>query len=657
MGVDDFEGRFSYARRGAVSDGPPPFSEDHGSETAEESGDEEGNSDDSPANGSNAWMDDSDVTLSDDSFEDETPGQGTFGVELEFLVVQCPKVKKEEDDREVALVLNDPHPKDGRWISNQMARWELNDIKGAIYHGRKDLLFTNRGGSISFPKNATGDQLRDRYSRAKLTRILRERGLVVIKWPEPNINAAERHSDFVPINDFNESDESDDEREEDFANASELGDFNSSYIWHPGKNLQDNIEACLVQWQSDFQAYHASKNLKIYRTRPADIDNVVDNQCTVIPRRTPQRLEHLQSLMKERLTAQLLEAKQAREDERNQQVDPLHVPVPGLSQQYKAWTVTIDFSVDGNGMTKERYANAASEDPFDEYYWFGAEVVSPVLPMGDERSREAVRVACGALRDSLRCHKPMHVSTGLHVHMGNTKGWTLFQAKRFATFWFLAERTILKLHRVDRDRDRKWCAKIGGGSRLWRALFSRERRRREALADALPRNITTRKRIEREFQMLEHVPAGVYIKAAERRVLHYIWQYGTLTTLDYALGENETGPGAKSPGTIEARIMHGTLDADNINNWVRLLERIVHVVRDYSARDFQKVLDQFVRNRTLDQLLDVLGVSDDLKAYWRDPKRRDSEDRYWEYPDKDKVDWNEPFMVRGHKATHGAFWD
>ncbi|KAI0490029.1 hypothetical protein F4859DRAFT_463289 [Xylaria cf. heliscus] len=97
----------------------------------------------------------------------------------------------------------------------------------------------------------------------------------------------------------------------------------------------------------------------------------------------------------------------------------------------------------------------------DDYAWFGAEVVSPVLPLGEEQARQAIRDACGSLRNSLRCHKPMQVSTGLHIHLGHTQGWTLFQAKRFASFWFLAEKTLLSLHRIDRDQDKKVSESFG----------------------------------------------------------------------------------------------------------------------------------------------------------------------------------------------------
>lgn len=280
---------------------------------------------------------------------------------------------------------------------------------------------------------------------------------MVIKWPNKDINKGEEHARTVPIIDFSESEDSDDEREETYTNMSRLSDFYSVYDRDPSLSASENVSEALSSWEAGYLKYHEDNGLKLYRTRERDIKRLTSNRFGVRgwPSLSNASLLHLKGFLEQRLMSIRYEAKQRREDQRNEQADPLHVPVPGLKPQYKAWTVTLDLSVDGNGMTKERYQNTQSESPFDEYFWFGAEVVSPVLPMGDERSREAVRTACGALRNALRCHKPMQVSTGLHIHMGHTHGWTLYQAKRFATFWLLAERTILRLHRVDRDKDAK----------------------------------------------------------------------------------------------------------------------------------------------------------------------------------------------------------
>ncbi|KAI0421201.1 hypothetical protein F5X98DRAFT_391121 [Xylaria grammica] len=598
-------------------------------------------------------------------------GQGTFGVELEFLAVQFAKVKNVAGQ----LAIVDPHPNESRWHSTKLSESELKYLRAIQLEGLdlSEYMPTNR--EIADRSITQKEWKRLRYSRTKLTRILRDRGLVVIKWPDGVINEIEEEMGYVPINDFSDSEASDDEREGDFPNSSRLGDFQSNYEYDQSLDTDGNYASALAKWENDYYDYHEANRLALYRTRDADIRDLANNRCTISgwPNLQELDIQRLRAVLEERLRLERNAEKQYREDDRNEQVDPLHVPVPGLKQKYKAWTVTFDPSVDGNGMVKDRYSNTDNtESPFDEYFWFGAEVVSPVLPMKHERSREAIRVACGALRDSLRCHKPMEVSTGLHVHLGHTKGWTLFQAKRFATLWSLTENTLLRLHRKDRDADIKWCAKMREGSLLWRACHSTNLSERRTCAGIPQRYHPEAKRREFEAQMEANVPSN----AVSDEFIFYLWQFDSINALNEGLGQNDfCKPGVRwrirgvdssldgnifavgEPGTIEVRVMHGTLDADNINNWVIVLEHIVDVVRTFDDEKFKDLLAQHLADERPDRLLHLLGVPDDIREYWRDPKRRDEGDRYWEYPDKDLVDWVDPFMVPGHKATHGSFWD
>ncbi|KAK5634783.1 hypothetical protein RRF57_010496 [Xylaria bambusicola] len=736
---DPPKGVFPYPTKGVVFP-EPPWEADfdviagkaHGTGSGENQGyDEDGDYEDEDMQDGGDLDDGGTVAKGPDPGSDPDPGTATFGVELEFLVVQCPKVRMDDGE---TLHITDPHPNELRYTSSKMAKWELEHME-EIRQDAEDFERYHKA-------NGTYDDLYEdgrraafavfegkiRYqSTTKLTRVLRDRGLVVIKWPEADINSDERYAQNVPINDFSESEDSDDEREFDYPNKSRLGDFSSVYKWVPFVGVNRNTAQALKQWQEDFEQYHTDNNIQMYRTRNSDIQELVKEKCTVRgwPDLSEARLQHLKAILEERIISKRNLYKQLREDLRNEQVDPLHVPVPGLKQQYKAWTVTIDLSVDGNGMTKERYANATTADPWNEYFWFGAEVVSPVLPMRDERSYEAVRVACGALRDALRCHKPMEVSTGLHIHLGHTHGWTLFQAKRFGAFWLLAETIILRLHRRDRDMDAKvsesilscnfsqarylfpntyemwesnyscsvtcfvlsmmftwltvkyckWCAKIRGSSRLWRALFSSDEQERQACASTIPANNPPLQRMNCDRELIRNVPLQ-RLGDVWRKFLQNLWQYGSITELHKGLGESQycrTGikwrirgknssteratQDDEQPGTIEARIMHGTLDADNINNWVIVLERIVHVVRNFSDDEFREFLSEFLSSRSPGRLLALLEVPEEVRQYYVDPKRRDTQDMYWEYPDHDLVDWNQPFMVPGHKATHGSYWD
>ncbi|GAP92374.1 hypothetical protein SAMD00023353_8300410 [Rosellinia necatrix] len=603
-------------------------------------------------------------------------GQGTFGVELEFLVVECPKLRL----REGKLVPEDQHPNDNRWISTKIQEWAIKNTEKLPRYNIELKSVTRENGTRPYEGAWKGRRQRLQYTRFKITRKLRDSGMVVIRWPD--IDIEDYPAKFVPINHFSDSEPSEDELEEAFPNSPILRGFESHYEITPGELPMNNATRALNQFVADYLDFHQKNNIKLYRTKIASIRNAMENQCTVGGWDVMD--EHIKSYIRPVSTVDLEikrnQSKQAREDIRNSQVDPLHVPVPGLSPQYKAWTVTVDVSVDGRGMTADRYSNVNSLDPFDEYYWFGAEVVSPVLPTGDERARQAIRHACGSLRNAFRCHKPMEVSTGLHVHLGHTDGWTLFQAKRFATLWLLAEETIYKLHRRDRDQDRKWCAKMGDGSALWMAMFSNNLNERRECSDTL-KYYDGDEAVRFHMEMQDNVP-DCGINDPQRIFLFNVWQFPSISVLREALGGNKfnrTGirwriRGVKSslekpnkkdpeydgpePGTIEVRIMQGTLDADHINNWIVVLERIVHVVRNLSSRAFKRFLISFVRSdQTPSQLLELLQVPGDVREYWTDPKRRDAEDRWWEYPDMDKVDWTDPFMVPGHKATHGAAWD
>ncbi|KAI1133090.1 hypothetical protein F5Y10DRAFT_229356 [Nemania abortiva] len=170
----------------------------------------------------------------------------------------------------------------------------------------------------------------------------------------------------------------------------------------------------------------------------------------------------------------------------------------------------------------------------------------------------------------------------------------------------------------------------------------------------------------------------------QRQYVYYLWQYRSVDDLVYAVdgatvfgdhgwpahlclpgvrwrikGQEESidGMSESHMQTIEVRIMQGTLDADHINNWVTVLEHIVGAVRTLSNEAFAALLDQFLQDQTRDRLLRLLGVPDDIREYWLDRKRRDAQDTWWEYPDRDVVDWDQPFMIPGYRATHDPYYD
>ncbi|KAI1265024.1 hypothetical protein F5Y18DRAFT_386909 [Xylariaceae sp. FL1019] len=266
----------------------------------------------------------------------------------------------------------------------------------------------------------------------------------------------------------------------------------------------------------------------------------------------------------------------------------------------------------------------------------------------------------------------MEVTSGLHVHLGHSKGWTLDQLKRFACFWFLAEDTIMHLHRKDRGTDEKWCAKMKTSSNLWQALYSDDRNVREEYESIVEWHSEELNEQYLAF-MREEVPNMPGLDQLDLGYLRALYRISSITNLRWAMNSDEVRVGLRwrvggytstfdpqatmKSQTIEARIMAGTLDADHIINWITILEHIVTIARDWSRTRFRRMLERFIPNRTLPNLLREIGVSEQVQAYWLDPRRRDGTNTWWEYPDRDRVDWQQPFNVRGHRATHGALYD
>ncbi|KAI5920618.1 hypothetical protein F4810DRAFT_713308 [Camillea tinctor] len=588
----------------------------------------------------------------------------TLGIELEFMLAVCPNTFHER-----VVKSKDPHPSDPRWCSKTLGAIDWTEEYGP---NGEDLIGDNE------------TRLRQ-ACRNKLTRILRNVNLTVVKVPDEHIDIFEQTMSYVEPTTFSETDDSDDETELPYPNSDYLDNFvPPPAIWDPDLNNGMNALTARSHFITEFVNYHVTHNLRLHRTSTDDIDDFGDRLPFSGPW-TQNAMDMARAKFGADAGKMIWEEKRSSERRRNTQRDPLHVDVAGIQDRYRSWTVTADFSVDGNGMVASRYqipAHRRGEEPMEEYIYFGAEVVSPVLPANVEATYDAIRRACAALRDTLRIHKPMQVSTGFHVHLGHLRGWNLLQLKRFATLWFLTEDFILHLHRVDRGTDNKWCARIGEGTQLWAALNSNNRRTWTNCSDVLPRVADGPIKDQFRASFEANVPIA-HLDAPQINFLWHLWQLSSITRLAQALtgyereedrfcirtglrwrlfGRKNTPAAVADRGTqtVEVRIMQGTLDADHINNWIAILVHVVAAVRNWSADDFQRLLAGVLveppdgRARALFALL---GVPQGVVEYWADQRRRDERDEWWEYPDKDRVDWDNPFMVPGHRATHGAAWD
>ncbi|KAI0398560.1 hypothetical protein F5Y17DRAFT_454123 [Xylariaceae sp. FL0594] len=256
----------------------------------------------------------------------------TFGVELEFLLVQCPKFHLSR-----SVLIQDPHPNDKRWCSTKMQEWEMRRAKRVMarekrhaeeksqwsdgsygsygsYESEEDTEMvdvaetesagrreasegTGDNGGVQMEELESDEQedywvaapshdpskdsatetedterwrggreshvsvdwgyghphyiRRNGYTRAKLTRTLRDRGLTVIKVASELMHEDEETNGHVQFDDFSMSEPSDDEREEDYPNLPWLGAFQSTYQWSPAVGRNKNFSNAVGKWERD----------------------------------------------------------------------------------------------------------------------------------------------------------------------------------------------------------------------------------------------------------------------------------------------------------------------------------------------------------------------------------------------------------------------
>ena len=110
----------------------------------------------------------------------------------------------------------------------------------------------------------------------------------------------------------------------------------------------------------------------------------------------------------------------------------------------------------------------------------------------------------------------------------------------------------------------------------------------------------------------------------------------------------------------------------SINHWITILQRIIYFVRRASNDEFFQLMSVLISSSiqgySVDQLrsrirriMIALGVPIATIHYFQDERNtgydQDSGFEWWMYPDRDFVDWGEPFHVPGAGAAHGAAWD
>ncbi|KAI8964424.1 hypothetical protein F5Y11DRAFT_345570 [Daldinia sp. FL1419] len=580
----------------------------------------------------------------------------TFGIgelygKLEFLVA----IASGMTDKRTVFGLDgeeyrpDPHPREKRWISKRLSGLDINPEE----YNRNNILFR-------------------RYAVRRIVRVmLRNR----LQTHEDNMAM---HGDYMSESDF-----SGDERP---YWPQIVHRFTVNAPYNPFRTHYEN-GIIGFRFVDEFHKFCAEQKIDIIKMTSRDIHTVYSRVIECLydwPSGThrSQVTSHFEHKLKQSVEDQksLDKVSLAAAD------DPLRVDIRGLDWRYRAWSVVEDVSVDGAGMTPDRYnipPYSFSKVPMKDYLWFGAEVVSPPMPFDNEASLFAIERACGVIRNYFRCHKPMEVSTGLHVHLGHKHGWNLLQAKRFITLWTLSENTLIHLHRKDRGAPRmlKWCGNLIHATCLGQALFHSSEAVRYRQGGCLPRASPSEKKRHQE-NLTNHVnitnlPANVL------EFLRNVWMYPTLSELASAMAGGKDGnddylrpsirvrvSGEKKsdtarmniPQTIEVRTMQGTLDADHLRQWLTVLRRLIALSFEAPPETFLNAVNSIVEAQKSNQdgvkdILTALNVPPRTLHYFtsRNHRRGDptTNDVWWVYPDNDMVDWDQPFMAPGHSATHG----
>ncbi|KAI0444817.1 hypothetical protein F4803DRAFT_572519 [Xylaria telfairii] len=548
----------------------------------------------------------------------------TIGFEFELLVAVC---RSEED-------FPDPHPNDSRWLSDRLINKDLEPLAFRFTCRNKIVDLLNEGGVVA---HKTKEFWHD------------ERSEGFEYWDSLEYEAPNQNDQIV---------------------LSWVG----KYEWNGVETEDRNIELAVQTLGRQFVDHHRNNDIELHMTTQAVLRDIRDKLIFMI-QGLSTREGRMRTVMLWYEQVTLLVKNEKRKhysatSEDYQDPDSVHIDL--ARTRYTAWSVTEDISIQ-NPMTEHylvpdgtvplipNLSGTAHVEPPELYKWFPAEVVSSVLDYDNPRTRETLRTACKILRGELRIHKPSQFTrTGVHVHIGQQAGWSLLHLKKFATLWHMLEPSMYRLHRKDRLNS-KWCKPMAEESQLARFIFRGAREFFRNRGDQYQATTTGPLRKAYQVQMQNHIPdLGDRTKLQE--YLTNIWQYKTINELNAAMAtglggqacvrwriegkqlSEETGPCRKIQ-TLEFRLCQGTLDAEHIWKWTSILERVVIFARDSTAEDFritmQNLLDGFYP--------DLIGFNQaDVK--WFESRGVDG---YFAYPDPDgKVDWTDPFMIRGYGDTH-----
>ncbi|OTA59314.1 hypothetical protein K449DRAFT_448406 [Hypoxylon sp. EC38] len=563
------------------------------------------------------------------------PNRTTIGVEFEFAAAVAPRL----------MEIGDPHPQDGRPLARYFTDEESHSARFTI---------TVRNAIID---------------------TLRESGIVAVKSEEPELGL-EWSYEFG----WTDSLEDDDEKDIETATNKRVLDWVGNWAFDPALGMYQNMMTTAGELFKQFIQFHADNGLELHRTSSILLEEVASrNVLSSIKGASYDERVQIANIFFTRVRSRLETEKRNYEKIVASEIDPISVNLPGASKDYKAWACTVDASVDVEGASGRHYEipdgsipslsafglSPGDFEPHNLYRWFSGELRTPILDYNHPQTYPNIQRACAAIRNVYRIHKPMAaVGTGLHVHFGQEGGWTLLHLKKFATLWMLFEQSLEILHRVDRSNYNFYARPLRKDSPIAMAISSTQRDTTHLS------NLRNRDPWMADYYMQrmgEHVPTTLVPSLFPQNlkdIIREIWLYDSITHLCAGIcnGEDYGQVRFRCQGayitdninpfytqTLEVRLMQGTFDADHIWRWITICYHLLMYARDTSPNEFYNGLLAML-NLTQPPF-EVLKIPDEIMDWFE--KRLDEQTGYFVYPDKDRVNWAQPFMVPGHAETHG----
>ncbi|KAI2465860.1 hypothetical protein F4781DRAFT_407605 [Annulohypoxylon bovei var. microspora] len=441
-------------------------------------------------------------------------------------------------------------------------------------------------------------------------------------------------------------------------NIQTLMHWRGNYQWDRNLSNSDNCITGAGQLLDQFIIFHTNNNLELFRTKESTLQVFSTDRLPAFIQglgTDVQNNKETYDWIAQIWLHGFKEAQERYEERQATRIDHQSVTIEGADPKYYAWTCTMDYTVSIDGVQFENYEipygsvqpNLADVQLSGQYFllepprlykWWSGELKSPIYDCNNPGTFEMIGRACKALRDTYRIHKPMSATgTGLHIHIGQEKGWTLLHVKKFTTFWLIFEESMQKIHRFDRSQA-TYSMPLRIDSPIARAVACYDDR--EYLSDLRNRNPQLSNEYVQRMNM--HVPFDITLQKIPeeiRDMIAEVWQYDTILGLNAGL----SGP-RDFASTLEFRMMQGTLDFEHIWRWMSICKGIVEFSRDSTPQQFQDA----IRNILTDTIhpAHYLGVPVDYFQYFVD--RQNPSTGFFEYPDADRVNWTDPFMARGY---------